>query len=79
MKYNIRPEFLNKSHFTFPLNIGLPINNSEFVMFADEVHQISIDFANDSDCIPGTQKLRPYCRQKMKFLEDIGWKHLIFH
>ena len=74
-----RERFKQNRNFQFPLIVGVPINTTEFVMFADPANQIAVDFVTKSDCLPGTRKLKPNLRLKSKALEDLGWKHVFCH
>lgn len=79
MKLNSKMHLLDTKNWMFPVDLGIPINGTEYVMFADAKNQIAVDFVNKSDCLPGTQKLKPNMRAKSKALEDCGWKHIYYH
>ena len=39
---------------------------------------MSIDVVTESSFVPGTDKLKESYRNKLKSLENLGWKHVVF-
>ena len=55
-----------------------PIDNLELVQFAKPQHQISLDIVTCRDFVHGTKQLKESFMNKVRSLQNIGWKHLAF-
>jgi len=55
-----------------------PIENIEIAHFAYPTHQISLDIVTSREYITGTKKLKETYMNKVRSLQNLGWKHLAF-
>lgn len=60
-----------------PFEHTSPIDNVELGQFANSTYQVSVDIVNESAFVPGTDSLKESYRNKIRSLENIGWKHVI--
>lgn len=60
-----------------PFEHTIPIENLELTQFANAGYQVSIDVVSEAAFVPGTDSLKESYRNKLRSLENIGWKHVV--
>lgn len=60
-----------------PFEHTIAIDNLELSQFGNATYQVSADIVNESAFVPGTDTLKESYRNKLRSLENIGWKHVV--
>jgi len=49
----------------------------ELTQFGNAAFQVSVDVVSEAAFVPGTDSLKESYRNKLRSLENIGWKHVV--